>query len=320
LVTRAIPQSGLSALQAHCEVDVYPEDRPAERSWLLAHAPGASALLSMVTDVVDAQLMDAAGPGLRVLSNLAVGLDNIDVAEATRRKLPVGHTPDVLTEATADLAFSLLLAVARRLPEAQAYVKEGKWKTWSPSLLLGKELAGSTLGIVGFGRIGRAVARRAHGFSMRVLAARRNSYQDMGDGTAAVPLSQLLAESDFVSIHCSLTPATRGLFDARAFEQMKPGAVLVNTSRGAVVDTDALLSALTRGGLAGAGLDVTDPEPLPASHPLLSLPQCLVAPHIGSATTHTRMRMAETAANNILAGIRGERLPYCANPSVYGAG
>jgi lactate dehydrogenase-like 2-hydroxyacid dehydrogenase len=256
--------------------------------------------------------MDAAGPGLRVISNFAVGVDNVDVAEATRRAIPVGNTPDVLTDTTADLAWALLMAAARRIIEGDRYVREGRWQTWEPQLLLGQDVHGATLGIVGYGRIGRAVARRAGGFDMRVLVTSRRPIAEP-DGAASVDFATLLEQSDFVSIHTPLTTETRGMFDRTAFARMKPSAILVNTARGPIVDTNALAEALASGRLAAAALDVTDPEPIPPSSPLLKLPTCIVVPHIGSASVQTRNRMATMAARNLIAGLNGEPLPHCVN-------
>jgi lactate dehydrogenase-like 2-hydroxyacid dehydrogenase len=255
----------------------------------------------MLTDRVDAELLDAA-PRLRAISTMAVGTDNIDLAEAARRGVPVGHTPDVLTDTTADLALGLMIAAARRLPEAERAVRAGEWGPWHPAWLLGRDLHGATVGIVGMGRIGRAVARRLEGFAVRVLDSRR-------DG-----LDRLLDESDFVSLHCPLTDATRGLIDAVALRRMRREAILVNTARGPIVDTGALAAALSEGEIAGAALDVTDPEPLPADHPLLSAPNLIVLPHVGSATHATREAMAGLAADNLLAALSGEPMPSPVSP------
>jgi lactate dehydrogenase-like 2-hydroxyacid dehydrogenase len=255
----------------------------------------------MLTDRVDAELLDAA-PGLRAISTMAVGTDNIDVEDAARRGIPVGHTPDVLTDTTADLAVALMLAAARRLPEGEAAVRAGEWGPWHPSWLLGRDLHGATVGIVGMGRIGQAVARRLEGFGVRLLDARR-------DG-----LERVLEESDFVTLHCPLTEATRGLVGAEALRRMRSEAILVNTARGPIVDTDALAAALRAGEIAAAALDVTDPEPLPADHPLLDAPNLIVLPHVGSATHATREAMAGLAADNLLAGLRGEPMPSALSP------
>ena len=319
-VARRIPEEGLAPLRAAAAVDLWDDDLPPSRAELLAHVGGVDGLLSLLTDRVDDELLDAAGAQLKVVANLAVGFDNIDVPACTRRGIPVGNTPGVLTETTADLAFILMMAAARRLKEAIDYVREDRWQTWGPLLLLGVDVHGATLGIVGFGRIGREMARRAAGFSMRVLyhdVQRANPEEEAALGATFVPLETLLVESDFVTLHVNLTAETRHLVDGRALGRMKPTAVLVNTSRGPVVDQQALFEALRDGTIFAAGLDVTDPEPMPADDPLLSLPNCIVVPHIASATHVTRGKMARIAAENILAGLRGELLPACVNPEVY---
>jgi glyoxylate reductase len=303
-VTRRLPGNALERLAAagH-EVDVWPGADPPPPGALAAGVRGAEGLLSLLTDRIDARLLDEA-PGLTAIANYAVGIDNIDLDAATARGIPVGNTPDVLTETTADLAFGLMLAVARRLVEGDRYVREGRWGEWAPDLLLGHDLHAATLGIVGYGRIGRAVARRAEGFGMTMLHG--------------IPLEELLGLSDFVSLHAPLTPGTRGLIGAAELERMKPTAYLVNTARGPLVDTAALGKALQTGQIAGAALDVTDPEPLPSDHPLLQAPNLVVAPHIGSASHRTREAMAEMAVDNLLAALAGEPMPHCANPEVYG--
>jgi lactate dehydrogenase-like 2-hydroxyacid dehydrogenase len=322
LVTRVIPDEGLDPVRDACEVDLWTDELPPPREELLRRVGGVDGLLSLLTDRVDDELLDAAGPQLKVVSNFAVGFDNIDVPACTRRGIPAGNTPGVLTETTADLAFTLLAAAARRIPESVDYVREGRWRTWGPMLLMGVDLHGATLGIVGFGRIGRELARRGRGFGMRIL------YHDVHPatpeeerelGAERVELERLLRESDFVSLHVNLTDETRHLIDADALRAMKPTSVLVNTSRGPVVDTDALTDALRAGEIFAAGLDVTDPEPLPADHPLVGLPNCVVVPHIASASRVTRGKMAAMAAANLLAGVRGERLPTPVNPEVYDA-
>jgi glyoxylate reductase len=322
-VARVIPEPGLEPVRAGADADIWPDELPPPRDELLRRVGGVDGLLSLLTDRVDDELLDSAGPQLKVVSNFAVGFDNIDVPACTRRGIPVGNTPGVLTETTADLAFALLMAVARRLPEGYDYVRAGNWRTWGPMLLLGPDVHGATLGIVGFGRIGREMARRASGFSMRAL------YYDVNPASAEdeaalnatrVEMDELLAESDFVSLHTNLTEDTRHLINTDALREMKSTAVLINTSRGPVVDHDALYEALRNGQIFGAGLDVTDPEPLPADHPLLTLPNCLVVPHIASASVVTRGKMARMAADNLLAGLRDERLPTCVNPEVYERG
>jgi glyoxylate reductase len=299
-VTRRIPGPALDRLIDAHDVEVWPHRLPPTPDELREHVAGAEGLLSLLTDTVDEALLDAA-PDLRAISNYAVGTDNVDLEAATARGIPVGNTPDVLTDATADLAFALLLALARRIPEGQAQVREGRWRTWEPANGLGADLAGATLGIVGRGRIGDAVARRAEGFGMDVLASSRRS---------GVPLEELLERADFVSLHCPLTPATRHLVGTEALARMKRSAYLINTARGGVVDQVALRLALLAGEIAGAALDVTDPEPLPADDPLLEAPNLLVVPHVGSATVRTRERMAEMAVENLLAALAGRPMPY----------
>jgi lactate dehydrogenase-like 2-hydroxyacid dehydrogenase len=296
-VTRRLPGDALERLAAAHEVDVWPERTPPAREELRDRVAGAEGLLCLLTDRIDAALLDAA-PSLRVISNYAVGADNIDVAAAKARGIAVGYTPDVLTDATADLAFALLLAIARRLPEGMAAVRDGEWKTWEPNWLLGRDVHGATLAIVGPGRIGRAVARRAEGFGMEVLLVGRDD-----------PLEPALAHADFVSLHAPLTDETRHFVDEGFLGAMRNIAYLVNTARGGLVDQDALARALRERTIAGAALDVTDPEPLPPDHPLLEAPNLIVLPHLGSATDATRERMADLAVDNLLAGLAGESLP-----------
>jgi lactate dehydrogenase-like 2-hydroxyacid dehydrogenase len=279
---------------------------------LLSRVGGSEGILLLPSERVDAELLDAAGPALRCISTFSVGHDHIDLAACASRGIVVGHTPDVLTETTADTAWALLMAAARRIAEAERYVHAGRWGSGGMDDLVGVDVHGATLGIVGFGRIGQAVARRAIGFRMRILyASRRRVAADLEAtlGAKMVTLPELLAEADFVTIHAPLMAETYHLVDRAAFELMKPSAVLVNTSRGSLVDPDALLSALEAGRIRAAALDVTEPEPLPPGHPLTRRDDCLVVPHIGSATVATRARMAELAARNLLAGLRGEPLP-----------
>jgi glyoxylate reductase len=306
-VTRSLPGEALGRLAAAHETDVWTERLPPPADELRGRASSAEGLLALLTDPVDAGLI-AACPDLRAISNYAVGVDNVDVEAATASGIPVGNTPDVLTESTADLALALLLGIARRLAEGEAFVRAGEWVTWEPELLLGRDLHGATVGIVGFGRIGQAVARRLEGFGCELVHTSRSG---------GVPLDELLERSDFVTVHCPLTPDTRGLIGDEALRRMKPSAYLVNTARGPIVDTEALGRALSAGEIAGAVLDVTDPEPLPGDHPLLDAPNLLVIPHLGSATHATRERMASMAVDNLLAGLAGERMPNCVNPEVY---
>ncbi len=320
-VSRVIPEEGLARVREATDATIWEDELPPPRDVLLQSVEGCDGILTLLTDKVDDELLDRAGPQLKVVSNFAVGFDNIDVAACTRRKLPVGNTPGVLTETTADLAWALLMAAARRLVEGDRYVRDGKWKTWGPMLLMGPDVHGATIGIVGFGRIGQAMARRAKGFGMRIvyhdLQRVPKSVEAEFDATY-MTLEGLLAESDFVSLHTVLSPETKGLINAERLGWMKPTAVLVNTSRGPVVDSLALVDALKGGVIAAAALDVTDPEPLPVDHPLVGLDNCLVVPHIASASRATRGKMASMAAANLLAGIRGDRLPTPVNPEVYG--
>lgn len=316
-VTRIIPDKGLDLIKEFCEADVWEGELPPPREELLRRVQGVDGLLCLLTDRIDGEVMDAAGERLKVISNYAVGFDNIDVDAATARGIPVGNTPGALTDATADFTFALLLSAARRIPEGERFVRDGKWKTWGPMLLLGMDVWGATLGLVGFGRIGKAVARRAAGFDMRVLYYDPHAKPDPQLKATPVDFETLLAESDFISLHTPLTPDTRHLIDAEALSRMKPTAVLVNTSRGAVVDMDALYEALRDKRIFAAALDVTDPEPLPANHPLLTLENLVIAPHIASASVTARGNMAWMAANNLIAGLKGERLPHCVNPQVY---
>jgi glyoxylate reductase len=303
-VTRGVPGGALDRLATEHDVEVWPERLPPPREELLRRAPGLEGLLSLLTDPIDAELIEAA-PRLRAISNYAVGVDNVDLEAAAARGIPVGNTPDVLTDSTADLAVALMLGIGRRLAQGDACVRHGEWRTWEPELLLGHDLHEATVGIVGLGRIGRAVARRTEGFDCEVISTSRSG---------GVALDELLERADFVSLHTPLTADTRGLIDAPALRRMKPTAYLVNTARGPVVDTDALVEALHVGEIAGAALDVTDPEPLPPDHQLLEAPNLLVLPHLGSATHATRERMADMAVDNLLAGLRGHAMPHAVTP------
>jgi glyoxylate reductase len=297
-VTRRLPGSALERLAAEHDVEVWQGDLPPSAEELRARVADADGLLSLLTERIDRQLLDAA-PRLKAIANYAIGFDNVDMEAAAERDIQVGVTPDVLTDATADLAWALMLACARRLVEARRAVLDGEWRTWEPEGWVGVDVHGATLAVVGAGRIGRAVARRAAGFDMHVIMV------DIGDD-----LHEALRAADFVSLHTPLTPETRHLIDADALAAMKPTAVLVNTARGPIVDQDALAEALHDGRLGAAGLDVTDPEPLPADHPLLRAPRVLVVPHIGSGTTTARAAMTERAVDNLLAALGGEPMPY----------
>ena len=315
-VTRQLPQAALDRLAEYGQIEVWSEFLPPAYDILRQKTGEIDALLCLLTDRVDEALIQAA-PHLKVISNMAVGYDNIHVAAASRRGIPVGNTPGALTETTADFAFALLMAAARRIPEAQAYIQAGHWKTWHPTVLSGQDIYGAALGIVGFGRIGQAVARRAAGFGMRVLAhgGRDEVIREMG--AEKVSLVDLLTQSDYVSLHVPLNEKTHHLIGAAELRMMKPTAILVNTARGAIIDPQALCDALRRGDILAAALDVTEPEPIPPDDPLLTLENCLVAPHIASASVATRQRMADMAVDNVIAGLIGKRLPNCVNPQVY---
>ena len=313
LLTHPLPAEWIAALDGKVRLEIGEDGYARFSPTLDRHLAEAHGILSLLTAKITPALLERM-PQLRVVSNMAVGVDNIDVPACTQRGIPVGHTPDVLTDATADLTMALLLAAARRLPEAALDAREGRWGTWSPTGWLGADLRGAQLGIVGMGKIGQAVAARARGFGIRLAYA--NPTQIEGDA-AHLSLEELLCTSDFVSLHCPLNPSTRGLIGEKELKMMKKTAILVNAARGPVVDSTALLQALMQGWIASAALDVTDPEPLPASSPLYGLKNCLIAPHIGSATHGARRRMAEIACENLLAGLVGERLPHCVNPEVY---
>lgn len=316
-VTRELPAAALDRLARHCELDVWDDFLPPEYDIMLKKAHSLSGLLCLLTDRVDGRLL-AAAPRLKVISNMAVGYDNIDVAAASARSIPVGNTPGVLTETTADFAFALLMTAARRIPEAQQYIHAGKWQTWHPTVLSGRDIYGACLGIIGFGRIGQAVARRAAGFGMRILThSRGNNKQSLTAGAERCDLDELLGQSDFVSLHLPLTDETRQFIGARELSLMKPTAILINTARGGIVDQVALYEALRHKAILAAALDVTDPEPIPLENPLLTLDNCLIVPHIASASVATRLKMAQMAVDNCIAGLRGEQLPTCVNTQVY---
>jgi len=317
-ITRRITQTAIDQISELCKVDLWEGDLPPGRDEMLKHAVGMDGILCLLTDKIDDQLLEAAGAQLKVVSNMAVGFDNVDVTAATRHGIPVGNTPGILTDATADFAFTLLMASGRRVCQAAQYLRDGKWQTWGPSTLLGADFKGATLGLVGFGRIGQAVAKRAAGFEMRVLFYDPSAQPVPSLNAQPVQdLDELLANSDFVSLHVPLTEKTRHMVDAAFLSKMKPNATLVNTSRGAVVDQTALYKALRQEQIRAAALDVTDPEPLPLDDPLLTLDNCLITPHIASASHHTRTLMAEVAAQNLLLGLQGKPLLHCVNPQVY---
>jgi glyoxylate reductase len=318
LVTRIIPAAGLDKIKEHCQADVWLEPLPPSYDVLQQKIAECDGLVSLLTEKIDAALMDAA-PKLKVISNYAVGFNNVDVAAATSRGIAVGNTPGVLTDATADMAFCLLIAAARRVVEGHNYTVAGKWKTWEPLGHLGQELVGRTLGVVGMGRIGYALARRCHGgWDMKILYCdvRRNEAAEKKFHARHVDFDELLRESDFISVHTDLNEKTRGLFGEAQFKQMKRTAVLINTARGPIVDQEALFEALRSHTIFAAGLDVTDPEPPDVHDLILSLPNVIVAPHIASATVQARNAMAQICANNLIAGLTRQKLPACVNPEV----
>jgi lactate dehydrogenase-like 2-hydroxyacid dehydrogenase len=318
IVSHVLPDAWLELLQDQCQPVIGPERGDGLAPELEAYLPEIEGILTMLTVPVDEAFLERA-PKLRVVSNMAVGVDNIDLAACVRRGIPVGHTPGVLVEGTADMTMTLLLAAARRLLEASGDARDGRWTTWTATAWLGADLNGATLGIVGMGKIGQAVAARARAFGMKIVYNSRSPKPEAeaAFGATRLSLEELLTQSDFVSLHTPLTSATRHLIDEAALRRMKPTAILVNMARGPVVKTEALVQALQEEWIQAAALDVTDPEPLPADHILYRLRNCVIAPHIGSATQHTRRRMAELACENLLAGLNGRRLPYCANPQVY---
>lgn len=313
-VTRHLPEIAYQVLVAACEVEIWDKEFPPPYEIIKERISDKQGILCLLTDRIDIDLLNEA-PDLRVISQCAVGYDNIDVQAATERGIAVGNTPGVLTDATADFAFTLLMAAARNLGGAMDYVRSGKWETWGLTLLLGQEVYGSTIGIIGFGRIGQALAKRTQGFNMRVIYHDTDRMIEVEKKLNAIycPLDYLLEESDFVSLHVNLTPQTEGMIGTRAFDLMKESAVLINTSRGSIVDIDALYDALRDGSIAAAALDVTDPEPLPPDHKLLTMPNLIVTPHIASATVRSRTDMAMMAVRNLIAGVNGRPLPTQVN-------
>ena len=319
-VTRVIPDEGLAMVRQATDAEIWPGELPPPYEVLFDKVRGMDAVLTLLTDKMDAGLMDEAGPSLKVISQMAVGYDNIDVAAATARRLPVGHTPGVLTETTADFAWTLMMAAARRVVEGDAFTRRGLWKTWGPTLLMGPDVNGATLGIVGLGRIGTAMARRARGFDMQVLYydPERHPAQEQALCLEYADFETLLSKSDFVTLHTPLSEQTRHLIGEAQLRQMKRSAILINTARGPLVDPEALYQALKDGLIAYAALDVTEPEPIEMTSPLLTLANVIIAPHIASASLQTRNKMATMAVANLLAGLQGQRLPFCVNPEVYG--
>jgi glyoxylate reductase len=318
-ITRLIPGPGLEMIQGVAQMQVWQEELPPPYEVLLKKIQGMDGLLCLLTDQIDRDLIQSAKDSLKVISQMAVGYDNIDVETATELGIPVGHTPGVLTDATADFTWALLMSAARRVVEADRFTREGRWVTWGPTLLMGADVAGATLGIVGFGRIGQAIAKRASGFDMCILYYDPQRSRDLEDelGVEFAEFDDLLRQSDFISIHTWLSEDTYHLFSKEEFKLMKPTAILINSARGPIVDQEALYQALTTGEIAYAALDVTDPEPIPMDDPLLTLENIIIAPHIASSSLYARTKMATMATENLLAGLRGERLPNCVNPEVY---
>lgn len=317
-ISRKLPQAAVAIIAAACEYEMWESaEQAVPREVLLREAAQSDGALVLLTDRVDAALLDAA-PRCRVFANMAVGYDNIMVPEATRRGVLITNTPGVLTETTADLTFALLMATARRLYEGQRSIVEGRWQTWSPMFMTGQDIYGATLGIVGAGRIGSAVARRAKGFGMQILYSNRRPSPALEQevGATYCELDDLLRRSDFVSVLVPLTPETRGMFGAREFSLMKPTAVFINSARGPIMDEQALYEALVTEQIWAAGLDVFEQEPIGPDHPLLSLPNVTALPHIGSASIQTRTRMATLAAENLVAALTGGAPPSAVNPEV----
>jgi glyoxylate reductase len=314
LITHSLPKDWIKILDGQSTYFSGPVNAVQWEPSLIDLLPKAEGLLSLLTIPVTETTINQS-PNLRVISNMAVGVDNIDIKACTKRGIPVGNTPGVLTESTADLTMALLLSIARKIPQANSDAREGLWKTWSPAGWLGMELHGSTLGIIGMGKIGQAVAKRALGFGMTIIFTdpERSEFPD----AEKVSYEELLKRSDIISLHVPLTTETRGIINKSSLSLMKTSAILINAARGQLIETNALVVALKEKKIAGVALDVTDPEPLPPTHPLFRFPNCLIVPHIGSATQHTRRLMAELACKNLLAGLRGEKLPHCVNPEVY---
>jgi glyoxylate reductase len=319
-VTRILPEAGLKIIKESCDAEIWTDPLPPPAALVRQKIATCDGLVSLLTDKIDGPLLDAA-PRLKVVSNFAVGFNNIDVNACTERGVCVGNTPGVLTDATADMAFCLLISAARRVVEGHNYTLAGKWKTWEPLGHLGQDLVGRTLGIIGMGRIGYALAKRCHrGWDMKVLYhdVQRNPKAESDLQAQFVDLDTLLRETDFLSLHADLNDKTRGMIGAEQFKKMKKTAILINTARGPLVDQKALATALRNGTIFAAGLDVTDPEPPAMDDPLLKLSNAVIAPHIASATVQTRNNMAEICAKNLIAGLRGEKLPAWVNPEVEG--
>lgn len=316
-ITRQIHPAAVDQLKQVADVEIWPEEFPPAKNVLIEKIGAFDGMISMLNDPLDAEVLEAASH-LKVISQMAVGFDNIDVKAATRLGIAVGHTPGVLTETSADFAWALLMDAARRVSEADRQVHDGIWKPWGPDVLTGVDVYGATLGLIGMGRIGKAVAKRAKGFNMRVLYHNRSRDNDAENelGVEYVSLETLLQTSDFVSLHLNYSPEAYHLINESKLALMKPEAILINTARGAVIDADALYNALIDKQIAGAALDVFNPEPIPTDHPLLTLPNVVITPHIASASKKTRIEMAYISVENATLGLQGKPLKYCANPTV----
>ncbi len=318
-ITRNIHSSAVSRLKNLAEVEIWSAETPPSEEFLKQKIAQVEGIITLLTDPISSNVISSANPGLKVISQMAVGYDNIDIKTATEKGIPVGHTPGVLTETCADFTWALLMALARRIHEAALEVSQGIWKPWGPDVLVGHDIYGATLGIIGFGRIGQAVARRARGFNMRILYTDPERHIDPENelGVEFCTLEEILPQSDFISLHTYLSETTYHLINKERLAQMKKTALLINTSRGGVVDPVALEWALINKVIAGAALDVFEPEPIPAESPLLRMKNVLITPHIASASIHTRQKMAHIAVDNLIAGLEGKRLPFCANPQIY---
>lgn len=316
-VTCTLPGDELKRLEPHCELRIWPDESPPSVDELRSGLSGASGLICLLTNRVDRSLLNSF-PDLNFVSSMSVGVDHVDVAALTERSIPLGNTPGVLVETTADLTWSLLLAAARRVPEAERYLRGGQWtpqRPWFPDMLVGKDVAGATLGVIGLGQIGQAVLRRGAGFGMRLIGWTPSGREL--PGVESPGFAEVLAQADFLCICIALGERTRMLIDSRAIAAMKAGAVLVNTARGGIVDEQALAAALQKGHLYAAALDVYEQEPVPLSNPLLSLENVVAVPHIGSASVATRAAMARLAVDNAQAALGGQPMPHCVNPGVY---
>jgi glyoxylate reductase len=318
-LSRPILPAAMEQLSAVAELETWLKETPPPRELWIEKIKSADALVTMLVDRIDREVVESAGTKLKVIAQMAVGFDNIDIKAASSRKIAVGNTPSVLTETTADFTWALLMAAARRVVEAHNEVQEGIWKPWEPFVMCGQDIYGATIGIIGMGRIGQAVARRAAGFHMHILYTdlQPNAELDKELGTTFTSLEDLLSRSDFITLHTYLSPQTRHMLSKAQFEQMKPGAIVINTSRGQVIDQEALIWALETHTIAGAALDVTDPEPVQPNSPLLKMKNVVITPHIASASTQTRSRMSLMVAENVIAALQDKEIPYCVNPEIY---